>query len=112
LKRSSASAFASSVFHTHVGQTNKNDQIGLFSSLSQALARRIALLTVLIASCCHTTLLCKNSSRCDSFSCSDCVSAVAGIHVRFATTCAMSSAVTLSDQLGFTSCICSSSFVI
>lgn len=63
LNNCSASAFANSVFHTHVGHRKRNEPIGLDVSFNQARALLTALATACTASSCPTTLFPINSSR-------------------------------------------------
>ncbi|MEA3387241.1 MAG: hypothetical protein U9Q66_02415 [Patescibacteria group bacterium] len=91
-----ASALAVSVLPTHVGPKNKKLQIGLLSSLNQALALLIAFETATKALSCHITEAFKVSSKCNNFSFSDSINLEAGIQVHLAITSAISFGVTLS----------------
>ena len=73
-----ARVFASSVLPTPVGPKNINEPIGLFSSLSPALALITALATAVVASSCPITLSLNSSSSLNNLSFSPSTSFVTG----------------------------------
>ena len=95
-KRASESALASSVLPTPVGPRKMNEPIGLFSSLSPALARSIASDTAWIPSSCPITRLCRISGSLRSLSLSVSTSLLTGMPVHEEMTSAISSSVTSS----------------
>ena len=93
-KRNEASVRASSVLPTPDGPRKMNEPVGRFGSLIPARARRIALDTATIASCCPTTRLCSSSSMRMSFCVSASVSLKTGMPVHIETMSAISSSPT------------------
>jgi len=91
-----AKVFASSVLPTPVGPRNINEPIGLFSSLSPALARITAFATAVTASFWPITLSWSSSSSLSSFSLSPSTSLVTGIPVHLDTISEISFSVTSS----------------
>ena len=94
--KNSARALDISVFHTQVGPRNKNDHIGLSSSVRPVRDLLMAFATAWTAFFCHIILEANSSSILINFSVSVVCSLVTGIPVHCDTTRAISCSVTSS----------------
>ena len=99
LNNCSAKALATSVFPTPVGPKNKNEPIGLFSSLIPALLLKIAFETKSTASSCPITLSLMFLFNYNNLALSLVLSLLTGIFVHLAITSFISSSSTISSNI-------------